>query len=183
MSDLMVNGIDVGGLRDTIEAVRSDSTLGKVSFAVKTRWTGQTSSETSVESYTINGERIARSFTIRADEPLELLGQNTAPNPQELLMAAVNACMTVGYVANAAMHGITLDELVIEMDGELDLRGFLGIDENVPNGYRQIDYRVRMSGNGTAEQFADIHAGVMKTSPNFFNMANAIKMNGTLITA
>ena len=73
-----------------------------------------------------------RNFTIVADEPMELLGTNTAPNPQELLMAAVNACMMVGYVCQAAIRGITLDDCRIETEGELDLRGFLGLDESGP---------------------------------------------------
>lgn len=178
-----VNGIDVDGLRKTVEAVNNDPALGKVSFHVRTNWTGQTGSESVVESYTLGGQKHARNFRIKADEPEELLGKNTAPNPQELLMSAVNACMMVGYVANAALRGITLEECVIETDGELDLRGFLGIDETVPNGYRNIDYRVRMKGNGTREQYEDIHAAVMKTSPNYFNMAKPITMNGTLIDA
>ncbi len=178
-----VNGIDVKGLHATVDAVRANPEAGKVSFHVSTAWTGQTSSETTVESYTLGGEKHTRSFKIKADEPLELLGQNTAPNPQELLMSAVNACMMVGYVANAALRGVTLDECVIETDGELDLRGFLGMDETVPNGYRHIDFRVRISGNGTAEQYEEIHAAVMKTSPNYFNMAQPIRMNGKLVSA
>lgn len=123
---------------------------------------------------------MARDFEIAADEPLELLGTNTAPNPQELLMAAVNACMTVGYVAGASLKGITLDRLEIETTGQLDLRGFLGLDDSVPPGYEEIDYTVRIAGNGTAEQFDEIHRTVMQTSPNYFNIARPIRMNGKL---
>ena len=64
-------------------------------------------------------------------------------------MAALNACMTVGYVAQAAVRGITLDDCRIETEGELDLRGFLGLDETVPPGYRRINYIVRIEGDGT----------------------------------
>ena len=99
-----------------------------------------------VESYTSPARRSQRSFTIVADEPIELLGTNTAPNPQELLMSAVNACMMVGYVAQAAVRGITLDDCRIETEGELDLRGFLGLDESVPPGYRRINYTVHSRG-------------------------------------
>lgn len=95
-------------------------------------------------------------------------------------MAAVNACMTVGYVAGAALHGIELEKLEIETTGQLDLRGFLGLDNAVPPGYEQIDYVVRIAGNGTPEQFEEIHRNVMATSPNYFNMARPIRMNGRL---
>ena len=69
-----------------------------------------------------------KDFTIRVDEPLELCGTNQFPNPQEYLLAALNACMIVGYVAACALEGITLQELRIETSGDIDLRGFLGLD-------------------------------------------------------
>ena len=112
-----VNGIDVDALREVVEEVEKDPSKGIVEFKVKTDWKGQTRSETSVESYKLAGDEIKRRFTIKTDEPLELLGENTAANPQELLMAALNACITVGYVAGAAVNGITLSKLSIETSG------------------------------------------------------------------
>lgn len=175
-----VNGLDLDALDETVAAIKADPARGAVQFRVRTEWAGQTRSESRVESYTLGGERIDRNFTIVADEPTELLGANTAPNPQELLMSAVNACMTVGYVAQASVRGIALDSCVIEMQGELDLRGFLGLDDEVPPGYRRIHYTVSLDGNGTPEQFEEIHRAVMATSPNYFNMARPIEMCGTL---
>jgi hypothetical protein len=68
-----------------------------------------------------------------------------------------------------------------ETDGELNLRGFLGIDPNVKPGYDSIQYVVRMKGNGTPEQYAAIHENVLKTSPNYFNIAAPVKVNSTLV--
>ena len=174
------NGLDLDALATMARAVAADPAEGMARFRVRTAWTGGTRSQSTIEGYTLGGESIARRFSIVSDEPLELLGANTAPNPQELLMAAVNACMTVGYVANAAIMGISLSRLEIEMHGTLDLRGFLGLSEDVPAGYRELDYTVRLAGDGTPEQFAAIHQTVMRTSPNFFNMAQPIRMNGQL---
>lgn len=175
-----VNGIDLQALDETIEAIGRDPSLAAVGFHVSTEWKGQTRSETKVESYRIGGKEVKRSFTITADEPEELLGTNRAPNPQELLMSAVNACMMVGYVAQASVRGINLTECRIETDGELDLRGFLGLDDSVPPGYRRLNYRVHLAGDGTREQYEEIHRAVMSTSPNYFNMARPIEMSGTL---
>ena len=176
----VVNGLDLDALNAVVGEVQQDASKALVRFSVATRWTGQTGSRTSVKGYELAGEQIAREFEIAADEPHELLGTNAAPNPQELLMAAVNACMTVGYVAGAALRGITLDKLEIETTGQLDLRGFLGLDDSVPPGYEQIDYTVRIVGNGTADQFDEIHRTVMQTSPNYFNIARPVRMNGRL---
>jgi uncharacterized OsmC-like protein len=176
----IINGIDLDALNAVVGEVQQDASKALVRFAVSTRWEGQTGSRTTVKGFELAGEHIAREFEIAADEPNELLGTNTAPNPQELLMAAVNACMTVGYVAGASLRGITLDNLEIETTGELDLRGFLGLDDSVPPGYEAIDYTVRIAGNGTREQFEEIHRTVMQTSPNYFNLARPIRMNGRL---
>lgn len=177
----IINDIDLEALGDVVEAVEADASKAVAEFRVTTRWAGQTRSESMVDGFTLGGERIARSFTVVADEPCELLGTNTAPNPQELLMAAVNACMAVGYVAGASLRGITLSSLEIETRGSLDLRGFLGLRDDVPAGYAELDYDVRIEGNGTREQFEEIHQTVMATSPNYFNMSRPIRMNATLI--
>jgi uncharacterized OsmC-like protein len=179
--DKHVNDIDLVALGEVVGAIQADPAQAKASFQVTSRWQGQTRSETTVEAITLGGERIERDFTIVVDEPDELLGTNTAPNPQELLMTAVNACMMVGYVAGAALKGIELDSLEIETRGELDLRGFLGLSDAVPAGYRGIDYDVRIKGNGTPAQFAEIHETVMATSPNYFNMSRPVRMNGNLV--
>jgi uncharacterized OsmC-like protein len=175
-----VNGLDVDALHQVIGEIKNDPSKGIVEFRVKTEWKGQTRSETSVESYKLAGNEIQRQFTIKADEPFELLGENTSANPQELLMAALNACITVGYVAGAAVNGITLSKLEIETTGQLDLRGFLGIDPAVKPGYESIQYAVRIAGNGTPEQFRAIHENVIKTSPNYFNVSRPIKLDATL---
>ncbi|MBK8909058.1 MAG: OsmC family protein [Rhodospirillales bacterium] len=176
-----VNGIDVEALAGIIQEVERDPSKGIVEFRVTSAWKGQTVSEATVESCTIGGERVPRRFTMTVDEPLELLGTNTAPNPQEMLMAALNACVMVGYVAGAAVHGIRLDSVEIETDGHLDLRGFLGIDETVKPGYESIHYTVRIKGDGTPEQFREIHETVMKTSPNYFNIARPVRIDADLV--
>jgi uncharacterized OsmC-like protein len=174
----IVNDIDLDRMTQLVAEVALCPALG---FEVTTRWDGQLRSETQVGAIRLgNGETVIRDFVIRADEPEEMLGSNQAPNPQELLMAALNACMTVGYVAGAAKRGINLTKLEIETRGRLDLRGFFALSDVVPPGYPALEYVVRIAGDGTAEQFAEIHAEVQATSPNYDNLARAIRMEATL---
>jgi uncharacterized OsmC-like protein len=177
----VVNGIDVDALKDIVEQVKNEPAKGLVEFRINSQWRGQTRSETSIDSYQIGGDKIARSFKINVDEPLELLGENTAPNPQEYLMTALNACIMVGYVAGAAIKGITLSKVEIETSGRLDLRGFLGLDANVKPGYDSIRYVVRIKGDGTPEQFREIHENVLKTSPNYFNISRPVRIDSQLV--
>ncbi len=69
----------------------------------------------------------------------------------------------------------------LETEGEIDLRGFLGVDPAVPNGYESLCYKVHIKGNGTKEQFAQIHEAVMATSPNFYNSSRPVALEPTLV--
>lgn len=177
----VVNGINVDDLLSLIDGVKQDAAKGITNWRVTTTWQGQARSRAQVEDFNIGGERVPRRFSIDIDEPCELGGTNRFANPQEHLIAALNACMMVGYVAQCAVRGITLQSLEIKTDGEIDLRGFLGIDPAVPPGYEKLSYVVRIKGSGTEEEFAEVHAAVMATSPNFYNMSRPVTLKPTLI--
>src|ERR1700736_3566325 len=177
----VVNGINVDDLFALIDGVKRDATKAKTNWHVTTTWRGQTRSRAQVEGFGIGGEQVPRRFSFDIDEPCELGGTNSFANPQEHLLAALNACMTVGYVAQCAARGITLESLEIETEGEIDLRGFLGIDSAVPPGYDNLSYVVRIKGSGTKEEFADIHRAVMATSPNFHNISRPVTLKPTLV--
>jgi len=176
-----LNGIDTATLKQVMGQISKDPSLGKVKFQVTTTWKGVTKSETVVEGYEISGQKVKRIHTFVIDEPKELLGEDTAANPQEYLMGAMNACIMNTYVIAAAMKGVRLESVVMETEGELDLRGFLGIDKNVIAGYKDLKYRVRLKGDGTKAQYDDIHKAVVATSPNYYNVTHAIKLNAELI--
>jgi len=177
----IVNGINTDALRGAIDAITQDPAKGQTHWEVTSHWRGRTRSDAQVSSYSIGGQRVAKDFTIKADEPLELCGKNEFANPQEYLLAALNACMIVGYTALCALEGIELEELRIETEGDIDLRGFLGIAPEVKPGYDQLRYTVHIKGNATPEQFDKIHRTVMATSPNYFNVRNPIPLKSRLV--
>jgi uncharacterized OsmC-like protein len=177
----VVNGISVEDLFALIDEVKREPAKGKTNWHVTTTWQGQARSRAEIESYEIGGKKVLRRFSIDIDEPRELGGSNNFANPQDHLIAALNACMTVGYVAQCTVRGITLESLTIETDGEIDLRGFLGIDPAVPKGYESLSYTVRIKGNGTKEQFAEVHEAVMATSPNFYNLSRPVVLKPGLV--
>jgi uncharacterized OsmC-like protein len=177
----VVNGINVDDLFGLIEGVKQDTKKGKTKWRVATTWQGQTRSRAQIQGFEIGGEPVPRRFSIDIDEPYELGGSNRFANPQEHLLAALNACMMVGYVAQCAVRSITIESLEIETDGEIDLRGFLGIDPSVPPGYENLRYTVRIKGSGSRQEFAEIHEVVMKTSPNFYNVSRSVALKPTLV--
>lgn len=180
-SSKVVNGIDTAAVRAMIGAIEKDPAEALATFSATTKWLGATKSVAEITRWSLGKVSHEKSFKIVIDEPRELLGTDSAPNPQEFLLAALNACMTVGYVAAAAMAGVQLTKLEIATTGELDLRGFLGLDKSVKPGYDELSYVVTMAGNGTREQFSEIHETVVRTSPNRWNLANPITMRAKLI--
>ena len=173
----MINGIDVEALQSTIHAVSKDQAPGMTRWSVATHWRGGTRSDTKVDHYMIGGERVEKDFTIRIDEPLEICGTNEFANPQEYLLAAMNACMMVGYVALSSLFGVELESVRIETEGDIDLRGFLGVDSKVAPGYESLKQTVYIKGNGTEEQFRKIHQMAWATAPNRHNITEAIALN------
>jgi uncharacterized OsmC-like protein len=176
-----INGIDTAALEQLVEDVKADHRRGIARFVVTSAWKGGTRTDTRVLGWELGGEKLAKDFTISIDEPTQLLGQDEYANPQEYLMAAMNACIMATYVAACSVNGIELEHLELETTGELDLRGFLAIDASVRPGYDKIDLTVRIKGNGTPKQFEDIHQFVQRTSPNFYNVTNAVPVEPTLV--
>jgi len=172
----VVNGIDTDAVHMLIDEVDSDAAKGMTHWRVASSWQGGTHSRAQVDGFAMGGVNVPRRFAIDIDEPFELGGGNAYANPQEYLLAAMNACMIVGYAALCALQGITLEKLEITTEGDIDLRGFFGLDKTVAAGYRELKSQVVIKGDGSEEQFQKIHQMVLATSPNFFNITRAIRV-------
>ena len=175
-SSNIVNGIDTDAVHTLIDDVDGDPAKGMTHWRVASAWQGGTHSRAQVDGFAIGGANVSRRFAIDMDEPFEIGGGNAYANPQEYLIAALNACMIVGYTALCALQGIALQKLEITTEGDIDLRGFFGLDPAVPAGYRELSSRVVIRGDGTEEQFQKIHDMVLATSPNFYNITRAVRV-------
>lgn len=176
-----LNGLDPQAVMSAVAAIAANPALAPVAFSARTTWQGRFRSRTEVEAYELAGSRVARRHTIESDEPEELFGTNGAPNPQDLLLAALNACMTVGFVVAATARGIRIDSLSVESSLALDLRGAFGIDRGIAPGADRIRYRIEVKGDATPEQFAEVHAEMMATSPNRWHLANPLAFDAELV--
>ena len=179
--NVILNGFDLGALAGAAEALAADPRLAPVRFSARTHWTGGASTRTEIASYDLAGETIARRHTIHTDEPVELLGGNAAPNPQDLLLAALASCMMFGFAVGCSKRGIVLESLSIDTELTLDLRGPFGLDPAIPAGAESIRYTIRAAGSGTREQFEEVHADVIATSPNRYHLASPIKLESRLV--
>jgi len=177
----LLNGLDPLAVQALIDSITADPANGQTHWNVVSKWQGGARARATVKRVTVGGEAIDRPWVIDSDEPEQLGGINKAPNPQELLLAALNACMTVGYAALATLMGIEIQSLEIETKGDIDLRGFLGISPDVKPGYESLQYTVRIKSSGTDEQIQQIHELVQKTSPNYFNISRPVRLEAKLV--
>lgn len=140
-----MNGVDVGALFDTIAAVKQDPGLAEFQFRASNQWIDGGLNRSTIQGFHgCRQEDSSRSqpFVLDADEPPVLLGQDRGANPVEYVLHALAACLTTTMVYHAAARGIAIRGVESKLEGDLDLRGFLGLDPSVRKGYRSV--RVRM---------------------------------------
>ena len=136
----VVNGVDLDRLSATIDHVTADPALARFQFRAANHWIDGGYSRTTIKGfYGAGQEDTTRTepFTVDTDEPPVLLGQNRAPNTVEYVLHALAACLSGTIVYHAAARGIALQGLETTIEGDLDLRGFLGLDSSVRPGYEQ----------------------------------------------
>jgi uncharacterized OsmC-like protein len=162
-----VNGLDVERLTGTIDAIAADSALARFQFRAGSHWLDGGHSRTEIKGFYGAGQEDAtrtEAFTVDSDEPPVLLGQNRAPSAGEYLLHALAACLTGTIVYHAAARGIALDGLECAVQGDVDLRGLLGLDGTVRPGYQQIRVTITAKGDFDDSQFAEL-ASLTRFSP------------------
>ncbi len=142
----MANGIDMDVLQSTVNAIQEEPELGKCKFRVSNKWLGANHNCTTVTNFYGAKQEIAHKqpFELHSDEPAILAGQDQGANPVEHLLNALAACVTTSIVAHAAVRGIHIEELESELEGDIDLQGFLGLAKDVPKGYTNIRVRFKV---------------------------------------
>ncbi|AKF10698.1 OsmC family protein [Sandaracinus amylolyticus] len=177
-----LNGIDLTALATAGAALASDPTLAPVTFRASTSWRGAFRTVTEIADYDIGGNTVSRRHRIVTDEPLEILGGDSAPNPQDLILAALGSCMMVGFVAGATQRGIRIESLRIDTACSFDLRGAFGLDPSLPPGATVFHYTIRVSAPGaSADALREIHDEVKARSPNRFHLTTPIRMESSLV--
>lgn len=164
-----VNGVDLGGLRDTIDAVRANRSLGRVTFAVNGVWEDgfrlQSTTGGLTQAGSVDASRRGK-FTMSSDEPSQLLGTDTAVSPAEYLLQALAGCYTVTLVANAASRNIELESYHLELEADFDLASFLGVAPEEAPGASQIRVTIDVKAPGASRQdLEELVEAVQKRSP------------------
>lgn len=164
-------GFDQVQLEGLMGHIKEKPESGQTVWSAKTKWLGGFRSQAQI-----------RDFTIEMDEPPPLGGGNTAPNMVEVVLGAYGCCLTTGYVMNAGLRGIKLENVEVELDGDLDLQGFFGFSTEVSPGYSGIRAKVTLTApDATKEQIEELHRTVVTTSPVGAILGRPVSVETTLV--
>ena len=162
----VINGVNVRDIENTVNAIKDKPDIAKFKFRLHNRWiNGGHNHSTVGDFYGANQENShLQPPELDADEPLVLAGTDKGANPVEHLLNALAACLTTTLVYHAAIRGIKIDELESDLEGDIDLRGFLGLTNEVRRGYQNI--RVNFKVKTDVENIEKLKA-LSKLSPVF----------------
>jgi uncharacterized OsmC-like protein len=153
-----LNGVDVPNLFATINVVKENPPLAKFQFRTKHRWLKGTHSQGTIETFSGAGGEHAhkRTFTVDADHPAVLVGEDNAPLPVEYVLYGLGACIIGGIANIAAARGVTLTEVEASIEGDMDLRGILGLSPDARNGYEGIRATFSIKGDAPPEKLREV---------------------------
>jgi uncharacterized OsmC-like protein len=143
----LVNGVNVAALFGVIDAVKANTEIAKFNFRLSNKWLGGEKTRSTIKEFTgaLQTHRSdSKSFVVDSGEPPVLLGQDTAPNSGEWLLHALASCLTTTIVYHAAARGIAIDAIESQIEGDIDLRGFLGLAPDVRKGYSALRVQMRV---------------------------------------
>ncbi|MHC4528777.1 MAG: OsmC family protein [Planctomycetota bacterium] len=168
----IVNGVDTDVLHKLIESVKEVPALAQSLLRVDNKWVTGGHNQTTVGDFFGAGQENSheQTFVLDADEPPLLAGRDKGASPVEHLLHALAACLTTTLVYHAAVRGIEMQELESHLEGDLDIRGFMGLSEDVRKGYQNIRVTFKVK---TDEENVEKFKELAQFSPVFDAVSNA----------
>lgn len=164
-----VNGVDVDRLFDTIDAIKVEPDIAKFKFRISNKWIDGGRNRSTIKDFhgALKDHPHKEPFELDADEPEVLLGRDKGPNPVEYLLTALSGCLTSSLIYHAAAKGVEVKGVESRLEGDLDLRGFLGLSEDVPVGYEEIRVYFSIDADISEPEKHELIQAALKYSPVF----------------
>jgi len=179
----IVNGVNVDELLGTIASIKSAPVIGDFKFKASNKWINGGLNRTTINKFYGAQKELSHKepFELDADEPPLLLGEDQGPNPVEYALTALAACVTTSIVYHAAAKGIKLKSVESKLEGDIDLRGFLGISKEVSPGYKEIRMNFKIESDAPAEQLKELIGFAPSLSPVFNTITRAVPVKVKLL--
>jgi len=161
-----LNDVDIGSVASLAKKIQQKPDVAATKWNAEVKWNGGFRSEAKIREFA----------SAKSDEPDQLGGTNTGPNPVEQVLAALGNCLAVGYAANATVAGISINSLTIDVEGDLDLHTFLGLKDGNA-GFSNISVKVTIDSDATPQALQALHDKVVNTSPVGHTLNRAVPVD------
>jgi uncharacterized OsmC-like protein len=163
------NGVNVDALLGAREALEKAPEAAQFKWRTTCEWVNGTHSRSTVDSFFGLGTEQARdtSFKVEADHPKVFASEDLAPTPVELVLSGLASCLTAGVAAVAQRRGIQLHSVKATLEGDMDLAGILGIDEDTRNGFGAIRVHFDIKADASEDDIKALVAQSQKRSAVF----------------
>ena len=171
------NGVDSAQMYGTLDAIKAQPELGVFQFRATNHWVEGAHNRTTIQHfYGAGQEDISREepFIVEAGEPAILLGTDTGANPAEFLLHALAACLTTSLVYVATARKVHLTEVESTLTGDMDVRGALGLSDDVRNGFSRIRVGFKVKGDAPEEKLGEVVARAQQRSAVFDMVTNGV---------
>lgn len=154
-------------LKETISGIqemyRADAAKSRLVFRSSSNLGGRFRSDVKI-----------RDHALTIDEPMSIGGSDLGPSPVEIVLAALGSCQEITYRAYATALGIKLDKVSVEIEGDIDFRGFFAVDDSVRPGYESIRAVVTIESKATAEELEKLREMVNSHCPVLDMLSNPV---------
>jgi len=175
----VVNGINVDQLLGAIDMVKKNPEIARFNFRATNQWIAGTHNQATVKDFygALKENSSREPMVFKIDEPPVLGGMDLGAYPVEYLLVALSGCLTTSMVAHAAAQGIEIRKVVSRYEGELDVRGLLGLSDAVPVGYQKIVVYFKIDADISEDRKEELVATARKYSPVFNSIEKPVPVS------
>ena len=184
--DRIRNGVDSAQMYGTLDAIKENPALGIFQFRAQNHWIDGAHNRSTIQAFYGAGQEDTTrdaAFTLDAGEPAVLLGVDTGPNPAEALLHALAACLTTTLVYVAAARKVRLTEVESTLEGDMDVRGCLGVSDEVRNGFSRIRVNFKVKGDAPPEKLREVVERAQARSAVFDMVSHGVPVEVGVVTS
>lgn len=183
IADLQVdNGVNVAALFGAREALSQAPEAARFNWRATSRWINGTHSRTSIQGFYGLGEeqRHKQTFTFDMDHPEIFAAEDKGVTPVEMVLTGLAGCLTAGVAAVAQARNIQLRSVTARLQGSMDVRGILGVDSDVRNGFDDVTVHFEIDADATPAEIAALVAQSQKRSAVYDTITNPTNVSVTV---
>jgi uncharacterized OsmC-like protein len=168
------NGVNVAALLGAREALSQAPEAARFNWRATCEWMYGTHSRTSMQKFHGLGDEQSHrtAFTFDTDHPAVFAAEDNGPTPVEMVLTGLAGCLTAGVAAVAQMRNIPLRAVTARIEGSMDIRGILGGDPDVRNGFDDVRVEFDIDADATREEIEALVAQSQKRSAVYDIMTN-----------